>query len=76
MTEEKMRVIDRDFEARMSAKAAELKKEAAKDVEIAERYVESGKHNFEHMVKEHPYAFVMGAFIGGLLVGSILSKRD
>ncbi len=75
MAEGKMRVLDKDFEEKIGEKAGEVRAAARKDIAMAEKYVEMGKQDFESKVKDHPTAFVLGAFVGGLILGALLSKR-
>ncbi len=42
----------------------------------AKGYAMEQKLNVEGMVKEHPWAFVLGSFAGGVIVGTLLAKRD
>lgn len=41
----------------------------------AKVYAFEQKEKFDTVVSEHPLAFVAGAFIGGLLVGKLISDR-
>ncbi len=41
----------------------------------AKNYVTETKDKFDVLVADHPLAFVVGAFAGGLLVGKMLSDR-
>lgn len=45
-------------------------------VHEAKEYVLEQKHNAEVMIREHPWAFVLGSFAGGVIVGTLLSKRN
>lgn len=69
------RVLDEDFESEMKKKAGMAVDTARHDVEMAERFAAQKREKFEEMVKEHPLAFVLGAFIGGVVVGAMISKR-
>ncbi|VVC71813.1 Uncharacterised protein [uncultured archaeon] len=69
------RVLDEDFEGEMKKKAMMAADMAKSDVMMAEKFAVAKKEKFEEMVKEHPLAFVMGAFVGGIVVGALISKR-
>ncbi len=42
----------------------------------AKEYAMEQKQNAEGMIREHPWAFVLGAFAGGVIIGTLLSKRN
>ena len=44
-------------------------------IDDAKSYAYDAKDKFDVLVADHPLAFVMGAFVGGLLVGKMLSNR-
>ena len=73
--EKPARILDREFEESLHHKADELKHEAERDLAIARKYAGEGKDKLEAAVKAHPFAFVLGAFVGGVLLGSLISKR-
>jgi len=79
------RILDKDFEAGITDKMSELQHEAQVDINKAQRYAQadinkaqkyvySKNDEFEEMVSDHPKSFVLGAFIGGLVIGALLSK--
>ena len=45
-------------------------------VEEAKTYAYQTKDKFDVLVADHPLAFVVGAFVGGLLVGKMMSNRS
>jgi len=76
------RILDREFEEQIRAHAKAAGEDASKAVENAKRYLEMAEKfgmkeekQFEGLVKEHPMAFVLGAFAGGVLVGAMIAKR-
>lgn len=83
----KKRILDKNFEAGITNRASELRreahdairaaqKEAHRDVAMAEKYACEKNDDIEAMIKEHPKAFVLGSFIGGVALGTLLAKRD
>jgi len=69
------RVLDEDFEGDIKKRAGMAVDTARSDVEMAERMAMMKKEKFEEMVRERPLAFVMGAFVGGIIIGALISKR-
>lgn len=57
-------IIDKNFEKEITASAKE-----------AHQYAREKQSQFEEMVSERPFEFVIGAFVGGLLIGALLSKK-
>jgi len=83
----KKRILNRNFEKGITNRAGELRrggrdairaaqKEAHRDVAMAETYAYEKNDEVEAMIKEHPKAFVLGSFIGGVALGTLLAKRD
>ena len=69
------RILDKDFEDGIANSAGNLQREAQADITRAQEYVHGKNDEFEAMVKGHPKAFVLGAFVGGVVMGTLLSKR-
>ena len=44
-------------------------------IDDAKNYAYESKDKFDVLVADHPLAFVVGAFVGGLLVGKMLSNK-
>ncbi|MFA6907308.1 MAG: hypothetical protein WC263_00595 [Candidatus Micrarchaeia archaeon] len=81
------RILDREFEAGITGRAGEIRKEAAGrigeiqreaqlDITKAQKYAYAKNEDIEAMIREHPKAFVLGSFIGGVALGTLLAKRD
>ena len=68
------RILDKDFEEGFSNRASELQKEAQEGITKAQNYAYGRNDEIEAMIKEHPKAFVLGSFIGGLALGTMLSR--
>ena len=79
------RILDKDFEdgitnrageiqRGISGRADELQKEAQGDITMAQKYAYKKNDEVEAMIKEHPKAFVLGSFIGGVALGTLLAK--
>ncbi len=58
----------------MATKSAEERMLEGK-LDDAKNYAHETKDKFDVLVADHPLAFVVGAFAGGLLVGKLLSDR-
>ena len=74
MANEKGRVLDKDFEAGITGRVDELSKEAQDGIGKAQKYAYNRNDEVEAMIKEHPKAFVLGSFIGGVALGTLLAK--
>ena len=81
------RILDKDFEEGITNRAGEIQKEAAgrmgeiqreaqSDIAKAQKYAYQRNDEIEAMIKEHPKAFVLGSFIGGVALGTLLAKRE
>jgi len=81
------RILDKDFEEGITNRASELQrearnavrmaqKEAQQDMNMAQKYAHEKNDDIEAMIKEHPKAFVLGSFIGGLALGTLLAKGN
>jgi ElaB/YqjD/DUF883 family membrane-anchored ribosome-binding protein len=77
--------LDKDFEEGISNRASELQREAQAGINRAQKEAQAGiagaqKYAYEKsdeidaMINEHPKAYVLGAFIGGVVLGNLLSK--
>jgi len=77
MTNEKGgRILDKDFEDGIRNRANELQREAQDDITMAQKYAYGKNDEVETMIKEHPKAFVLGSFVGGVALGTLLSKKS
>ena len=70
------RVLDKDFETGITGKMDELQKEAQGDITRAQAYAYKKNDEVEAMIKEHPKAFVLGSFIGGVALGTLLARGN
>ena len=81
------RVLDKDFEDGITNRAGEfqkgitgrmdeIQKEAQNDITMAQKYAYEKNDEVEAMIKEHPKAFVLGSFIGGVALGTLLAKGN
>ena len=70
------RILDKQFEEGFSRRADELGRGAQKDIALAQKYAYQKNNEFEVMVREHPKSCVLGAFAGGLILGTLLSKGE
>ncbi|MDP2666614.1 MAG: hypothetical protein Q8P05_03890 [Candidatus Diapherotrites archaeon] len=57
-------VLDKDLENDLKA-----------HIHMAKEYAREQDMRFKSAVGAHPYAFVAGAFVGGMLVGALMSKK-
>ncbi len=58
------RILDKEFEDHINS-----------NINEAQKYVQKKQSMVEDAVSEHPFEFVIGAFVGGLLIGTLLSKK-
>ena len=81
------RILDKDFEAGITNRASELRKEArdaitaaqkeaSRDMRVAQEYAYEKNDEVEAMIREHPKAFVLGSFIGGVALGALLVRGN
>jgi len=68
------RILDKDFENGIAGRVGEFQKGAQDDITKAQKYAYGKNDEFEAMIKQHPKAFVLGSFIGGVALGALLSK--
>ncbi|HII38955.1 TPA: hypothetical protein HA318_03040 [Candidatus Micrarchaeota archaeon] len=59
----------------MEGKVDDARRYADEKIGDARKYAYEAKDKFDGLVSEHPLAFVVGAFVGGLLLGKVLSDR-
>ena len=70
------RILDKDFEKGITNRASEIRKEAQRDITMAQKYAYEKNNEVEAMIKEHPKAFVLGSFIGGVALGALLARGN
>jgi hypothetical protein len=70
------RILDKDFEEGFTNKASEIREELRDDIAKAQKYAYGKNDEFEAMVSDHPKAFVIGSFVGGFILGALLSKGN
>lgn len=58
------RLLDKDFEDQINANIGEVQK-----------YIATKQSSIENAVSAHPFEFVIGAFVGGILIGALLSRK-
>ena len=68
------RVLDKDFEDGIMNRADEMQREAQTNIDDAKEYMYDTNEEVEAMIREHPKSFVLGAFIGGVALGTIFSR--
>ena len=68
------RILDKDFEEGISNRAGKFQKDAQRNIDNAQKYVHRKDDEFTAMVSEHPKSFVVGAFVGGVVLGALLAK--
>ena len=68
------RVLDKDFEDGITNRAGEMQREAQVNIDNAKEYLNAKNDDVETMIREHPKSFVLGAFIGGVALGTIFSR--
>jgi hypothetical protein len=62
-------------ERMVEAHIEDAKNYATDRMSDAKNYADETKAKFDVLVADHPLAFVAGAFLGGLLVGKMISDR-
>ena len=72
---EKGRILDREFEEGIANRVSDIQEEAQRDINKAQKFARKKEDEAEVMIKEHPVAFVLGAFLGGVIVGAMIAKR-
>lgn len=69
------RILDKDFEEQLNSNISDAQKYVQSNVEGAQKFVQKKQSMIENAVSERPFEFVIGAFIGGLLIGTLISKK-
>lgn len=70
------RILDKDFEEGITDRAGEFQKDAQDGITQVQDYAYRKNDEFAAMVNEHPKSFVLGAFIGGVALGTLLSRGN
>jgi hypothetical protein len=68
------RILDKDFEDGIRNRAGEFQRDAQSNITSAQNYAYKKNDEVEAMIKEHPKSFVLGSFIGGFALGTLLSR--
>ena len=76
MTKKDGHILDKDFEDDMSNRAGNFRREAQNDINKAQKYAYQKNDEVTAMVTEHPKSFVLGAFLGGVVLGTLLSRGN
>lgn len=58
------RILDQDFENQIHS-----------NISGAHKFVQQKQSMVETAISERPFEFVIGAFLGGLLIGALISKK-
>jgi len=80
------RILDKDFEEQINSGIHEAHKQLNSNIHQAHRQLDSNIHEakkymqkkqsmIEDAVSEHPFEYVLGAFVGGLILGALISKK-
>ncbi|HLC93314.1 MAG TPA: hypothetical protein VJH23_06435 [archaeon] len=69
------RILDKDFENQINSGIGEAQRQINSNISEAQKYVHKQQSMVEGAVSEHPFEFVLGAFVGGILLGSLLTKK-
>lgn len=70
------RILDKDFEDGITNRAGELQREAQADINRAQKFAYQKNDEVEAVIREHPKAFVLGSFIGGVALGALITKGN
>jgi hypothetical protein len=73
--EKSKRILDKDFTDGITGRAGEYKKGAQESIGKAQKYAYEKNDEVEALIREHPKSYVLGAFIGGVALGALLSRR-
>ena len=68
------RILDKEFKKGLENRVGDFQEDAQEGIDNAKKYLYKTNSDFELMVKEHPKSFVLGAFVGGFIAGTLLSK--
>lgn len=69
------RILDKDFEDNINSSIHEAHRHLDSNINEAHKYISKKQSMIEHAVSEHPFEFVLGAFVGGIVLGSLISKK-
>ena len=70
------KILDKDFEAGITGRLDEIQKDAQGNITMAQNYAYKRNDEIEAMIKEHPKAFVLGSFVGGFALGTLLARSN
>ena len=68
------RILDKDFEDGITNRAGEMQRGAQVNIDNAQKYLNARNDDVEEMIREHPKSFVLGAFIGGIALGTMFNR--
>ena len=74
MANEKGHILNKEFENGIAGRMVEIQKDMQGNIDKAQDYVYEKNDDVEAMIKEHPKSFVVGAFVGGVALGTLLSR--
>lgn len=69
------RILDKQFEEHLNSNITEAHKQINANIGEAQKYVQKKQSMVEDAVSERPFEFVIGAFLGGLIIGALISKK-
>ena len=69
------RILDEDFEEQINSNMNDAKMRINSNIHGAQEYMQKKQSIIENAVSERPFEFVIGAFLGGLLIGALISKK-
>lgn len=65
-----------EFQRDVTKGAVEFQRGAQKNIDAAQKYAYDTNYEVEAVIREHPKAFVLGSFIGGVALGTLLSRGN
>jgi len=85
MINDNKRILDKDFENGIVRGAEEFRRDTQKGmkefqrdaqtgIDGAQKYTHQKNDEVEALIREHPKSYVLGSFIGGVLLGTLLSR--
>ena len=69
------RILDKDFEDQINSNIHEAHRQIDSNIYGAQKYMQKKQSMIEDAVGKHPFEFVIGSFVGGILIGALLSRK-
>lgn len=70
------RILDKQFEEQIHSNLSEAQGQINENIGKAHKYAREKQSMVEDAISERPFEFIIGAFVGGLLIGALISRKN